>query len=129
MARSGGDHEAALEALEDRMEGPLYTLVRFDADDFEVLYVSEQTYEMYADESAMYEHFDRIFDYVGIDFAEKALFTDVLLSGAGSVRYMTTSLDTVKVVRVYEDARGIFLGVPPSEPVPPLVDVVEDKLL
>lgn len=124
----GGGSEAAREALQDLMEGPLYSLVRFGPDDFEVLYVSEETYQMYPDETAMVDHFERLFDYVGIDFAEKALFTDVLLSGAGTVRYMTTALESVKVVRVYDDSRGVFLAVAPAEPVPPLVDVVEDTL-
>lgn len=128
MPGTSGGTDAALEALDDRMDGPLYTLVRFDADDFDVLFVNDETYEMYPDESAMFDHFDRIFDYVGIDFAEKALFTDVLLSGAGRVRYMTTSLETVKVVRVYDGASGVFLAIDPSEPVPPLVEIVEDQL-
>lgn len=115
-------------ALQDRMSGRLYTLVRFDADDYEVLFVAEETYRLYDDEDDMSEHFDQVFDYVGIDFAEKALFTDVLLSGAGTVRYMTTCLDSVKAVRVYDGARGVFMAVDPDEPVPPLVEVVQSTL-
>lgn len=122
--------DAAVGALEELAEGPLYTLVRFDPDDFEVLHVADATHELYPDESAMCGHFERIFDYVGIDFAERALFTDVLLSGAGEVTYMTTSLDSVKVVRAYgDDATGVFLAVDPEESVPRLVEAVTDHLL
>lgn len=128
MAAPGGSPDGPAAALVERMDGPLYTLVRFDPDDFEVRYVSDATEEMYPDESAMFDHFGRIFDYVGIDFAEKALFTDVLLPGSGSVRYMTTCLEAVKVVRAYDGARGVFLAVDPAEPVPPLVAAVEDTM-
>ncbi|WP_254837633.1 hypothetical protein [Natronomonas marina] len=123
-----GDPGPGIDALRRRTDGSLYSVVRFDPDDFEVLYVGEETYEMYPTDDAMFEHFERIFDYVGIDFAEKALFTDVLFSGSGSVQYMTTCLDSVKVVRLYAGSTGVFLGVDPAEPVPPLVDVVETHL-
>lgn len=130
MSSGTGDVEAAIEALTERADGPLYTLVAFGPDDFEVLYVADETHDLYPDDSAMRGHFERIFDYVGIDFAERALFTDVLLSGAGDVQYMTTSLERVKVVRVYGgDANGVFLALDPDEPVPPLLEVVTDTLL
>ncbi len=78
----------------------------------------------------MYSHFERIFDYVGIDFAERTLFTDVILPDAGDVTYMTTGLDTVKVVRAYgDDATGIFPAVDPEETVPQLVEIVDEQLL
>ena len=130
MSGANGEVEAALEALQAGTDGPVYALVRFYPDDFEVLYVDDATSDLYPGGSAMDDHFDRIFDYVGIDFAERALFTDVLLSGAGDVRYMTTSLDSIKIVRAYGDeAAGVFVAVDPEEAVPPLVDVVTEHLL
>ena len=124
-AGSGDDTDPWLETLHGEVDGTLYSVVMFDPNDFDLRYISEETREMCPTEDAMYEHFERIFDYVGIDFAEKALFTDVLFSGSGRVQYMTTCLETVKVVRVYAGSEGVFLGVDPDEPVPPLVDVVE----
>ena len=130
MSGANGDVDAALEALQAETDGPVYALVRFYPDDFEALYVDDATSDLYPGGSAMDDHFDRIFDYVGIDFAERALFTDVLLSGAGDVRYMTTSLDSIKVVRAYGyEAAGVFVAVDPEEAVPPLVDVVTEHLL
>ncbi len=120
---------ARLEPLRDRVEGTLYSVVRFSADDFEVVYADEATREMYADDEAMLEHFRRIFDYVGIDFAEKALFSDMLLPERGTVRYMTTCMATVKLVRIYAGSEGVLLTVDPEEPVPRLADVVEERLL
>ena len=117
--------DAWLETLRARTDGTLYSVVTFEPNDFELRYVSDETREMYPTDDAMLEHFERVFDYVGIDFAEKALFTDVLFSGAGHVQFMTTCLETVKVVRVYAGADAVFLGVDPDEPVPPLVDVVK----
>ena len=126
---SGGDDPAPIvEALRRRTDGPLYSVVRFDPDNFRILHVAGEAASRYPTESAMVEHFERIFAYVGIDFAEKTLFSDVLLPDAGTVRYMTTSLDSVKVVRIYEESEGIFLGVDPEEAVPPLVDAVGEHL-
>jgi hypothetical protein len=94
-----------------------------------VLYDADRTYTTYPEEGTMLDHFERIFDYVGIDFAERALFTDVLLAGGGDVTYMTTCLESVKAVRAYDDeVTGVFMSVDPDEPVPPLVDVVVEHL-
>ncbi|PSP48725.1 hypothetical protein BRC75_05905 [Halobacteriales archaeon QH_7_69_31] len=130
MSGANGEVDAALEALRAGTDGPVYTLVRFYPYDFEVLYVDDAMNDLYPGGSAMDDHFERIFDYVGIDFAERALFTDVLLSGAGDVRYMTTSLDSIKVVRAYggEDV-GVFVALDPEEAVPPVVEVVTEHLL
>ena len=126
---SGGDNPApVVEALRRRTSGPLYSVVRFDPDNFRILHVAGEAASRYPTERAMVEHFERIFAYVGIDFAEKTLFSDVLLPDAGTVRYMTTSLDSVKVVRVYEGSEGVFVGVDPEEAVPPLVDAVGEHL-
>ena len=124
----GGNPAPVVEALRRRTDGPLHSVVRFDPDDFRILYVAGEAESRYPTESAMVEHFERIFAYVGIDFAEKTLFSDVLLPDAGTVRYMTTSLDSVKVVRVYEESEGVFVGVDPEEAVPPLVDAVGEHL-
>jgi hypothetical protein len=124
------DVNGAVAAVRARAEGPLYTLVQFDPDDFEVLYVSERTHDLYPEEGTLADHFEQIYDYVGSDFAERALFTDFLLAGAGDVTYMTTCLEGVKAVRAYDDdVTGVFLGVDPDEPVPPLVDGVDEHLL
>ena len=120
--------EARLGSLHDRVDGTLYSVVRFGADDFEVVYTAEAARAMYDDDDTMREHFRRIFDYVGIDFAEKALFSDVLLSGQGTVRYMTTCMASVKLVRIYAGSEGVLVAVDPEEPVPRLADVVEERL-
>jgi len=126
---SGGESpDPVVEALRRCTDGPLYSVVRFDPDDFRILHVADETAELYPTETAMIERFEKIFAYVGIDFAEKALFSDVLLSDAGTVRYMTTSLDSLKVVRIYEGSEGLFLGVDPDEAVPPLVETVDEHL-
>ena len=131
MSDSGrtGNDEGWLESLHDRVDGTLYSVVRFGADDFEVMYTAEATRAMYDDDDTMLEYFRRIFDYIGIDFAEKALFSDVLLSGQGTVRYMTTCMASVKLVRIYAGSEGVLVTVDPEEPVPRLADVVERRLL
>ena len=121
--------EGRLKPLHDRVDGTLYSVVRFGADDFEVMYTAEATRAMYDDDDTMREHFRRIFDYVGIDFAEKALFGDVLFPGQGTVRYMTTCMASVKLVRIYAGSEGVLVTVDPEEPVPRLADAVEERLL
>jgi hypothetical protein len=123
------DISETIEALQDRAEGPLYSVVEFDPGQFDILHLADETSAMYPDEEAMVEHFSEIHEYVNIDFAERELFSDELLPGAGSVTYMTTSLDAVKVVRVYDGQRGVFLAVNPDERVVPLAEIVESRLL
>jgi hypothetical protein len=130
MVGGGGDVDAAIAALRERTDGPLYALVAFDPDEFEVLYVPDQTADPSPDAGVMLDDFECVFDYVGIDFAERALFSDGLLPDAGSVTAMTTCLEAVKIVRAYGDGTaGVFLAVAPDEPVPPLLDAVSDHLL
>lgn len=119
----------AVAALEDRTDGTLYTVVAFTPETFETLHVSEETRALYADETAMYEHFESIHDYVNVDFAERRLFSEALLPGAGDVTYTTTAMESIKVVRVYRDREGVFLAVDPDEPVVELVDTVRSRLL
>jgi hypothetical protein len=122
------DVDAAIAGPRERSDGPLYTLVMFDPDDVEVPYVADRTYDRYPDEGAMLDHFERIFDYLRIDFAERARYTDVLLAGAADVMDMTTCLESVEAVRAYDDVTGVFMSVDPDEHVPPLVDVVVEHL-
>lgn len=115
--------------LQSRTEGPLYSVIRYDADDFEPLFVADVTRSMYPDEEVMNDHFERIHDYVNVDFMEMDLFSENLLPAAGEVNYITTGMNDLKIVRVYDGQEGVFLAVNPDETVVPLVEAVEGHLL
>ena len=128
---SGADGETTetVELLRNRSEKTVFSVVRFDSEGFEPLYVADETRTMYPDESAMDEHFAEIHDYINVDFAEIALFSEQLLPAAGSVNYVTTAMDGVKILRVYAGHSGVFLALHPDEAVVPLVDIVDAHLL
>lgn len=124
-----GEVTEAVELLRTRAEETVFSVVRFDPDGYEPLYVAEETRAMYPDEESMDDHFAEIHDYVNVDFAELALFSEELLPAAGSVNYVTTAMDGVKILRVYAGHNGVFLALHPEEAVVPLVDIVDAHLL
>lgn len=115
------DVESALATARERVEGELYAAVEYDSEGFNVLYASDTTVEGYEDEAAMREHFQQIHDYVNVDFTEIELFTGALFPEADRVDYLTTTMDYLKLVRVYRGRQGVLLGLDPDEPVEPLV--------
>jgi sugar/nucleoside kinase (ribokinase family) len=119
----------AVELIRAHAKETVYSVVRFDSDGFEPLYVAPETRAMYPDEVSMEKHFSELHDYVNVDFAEIALFSEELLPAAGSVNYVTTAMDGVKILRVYAGHSGVFLALHPDEPVVPLVDIVDAHLL
>lgn len=124
----GGEVAEAVEVIRDRVDGPLYSVVEYDAGSFNVLYASDETVAAYEDEAAMLEHFGRVHDYVNVDFAEMDLFVGSLFPEADRVEHLTTSMDDLKLVRVYNDRQGVLLGLTPTEPVEPLVRPLLDAM-
>ncbi|MFB6171173.1 MAG: hypothetical protein ABEJ23_01470 [Haloarculaceae archaeon] len=120
--------EEAVEVIRERARDPVFAVVEYDADDFNVLYASDLTVANYEDEAAMLDHFQRIHDYVNVDFAEIDLFVNSLFPAAERVDYLTTRMDHLKLVRVYDGRQGVLLGVAPDEPVEPLVEPLFDAM-
>jgi hypothetical protein len=108
------------------VEGTLYSLVEFDRATFNALYVSEATRGLYDSDAEMDAHFERIHDYVNIDFTEIDLFTRDLFDVADHVRYKATGLDVMTILRVYlGDQTGLFLAIDRGDPIEPLVQAIE----
>ncbi len=122
------DADAAKEAIESVLEGPLYSLVEYDAEAFNPLYVDDETMGFYADEAEMLEHFEQIHSYVHLDFAEMDLFVDELLPVADRVEYIATGMDVLTFVRIYVGNEGLFVAVDPDEPVEPIVEAVKESV-
>jgi quinol monooxygenase YgiN len=122
------DVEAIVAALRERAGESLYTVVEFDADSFNTVYVSPAAREFYEDEAAMQAHFSDIHAYVHLDLVEQDLFTTELFPLADEVRYVSTAMDYLTVVRVYADGEGIFFAVEEDTLVPELVGAIENAL-
>lgn len=123
------DVDAVVEEALDAVDGPLYSLVEFDLERWNDLYLADETREMYDDERQIEEHFSQIHDYVNLDFTEIDLFTDDLLPTADEVRYITTAMDVMTFVRIYVGERtGLFVALDPDEPVEPLVTAIEGAI-
>lgn len=122
------DADAAREAIEAVLEGPLYSLVEYDADAFNPLYVDDETMGFYEDEEEMLDHFEQIHSYVHLDFAEMELFVDELLPVANRVEYIATGMDVLTFVRIYVGSEGLFVAVDPDEPVEPIVEAIKDTV-
>lgn len=132
MAESGDswsvsfDAAAMQDAVQDTVEGTVRSLVTFDKQDFEVLYVDDLTEQFYEDEDQMYAHFEEIHSYVHVDFTEKSFYTEDLFPVSERVRYIATGFDIFTVVRIYFDEEGLFLTLDRDEPVKPVVSAVEE---
>jgi hypothetical protein len=120
------DAAAMQDAVQDTVEGTVRSLVTFDKQDFEVLYVDDLTEQFYEDEDQMYAHFEEIHSYVHVDFTEKSFYTEDLFPVSERVRYIATGFDIFTVVRIYFDEEGLFLTLDRDEPVKPVVSAVEE---
>lgn len=123
------DAAAMREAIEETVDGPLRSLVEFDAEEFGVLYVDGLTLQFYEDEAEMRAHFEEIHSYVHADFTEKAFYTEDLFPVSDRVRYIATGFDVFTVVRVYFEDERLFVTVDRDEPVEPIVEAIEDIYL
>ncbi|WP_255149557.1 hypothetical protein [Halorarius halobius] len=122
------DADAALEAALNT-EATVHSLVEFDKDEFNPLYVSEATRGLYESDDEMAAHFERIHGYVNIDFMETDLFTVDLFDAAERVRYKVTALDVVTIVRLYlDDNTGLFIAIERGDAAEPLVAAIEQSL-
>lgn len=119
------DVAAIRDAVLETVEGPLLSLVEFDVREFNPVYVADGTMAMYENEAHMRAHFERIHDYVHLDFTEQDLFTTELLPTEDRVHYIATRMDALTVVRFYSDDQGLFLGLEAGEPVEPVVQAIE----
>lgn len=118
------DADAAVRLLQDNVEGVLYSVIEFDDETFNILYVDDNTLAFYDDKDHMLDHFDKVHSHVYLDFTEIDLFTDAIFPIAEEVEYITTSMDYMKIVRLYRDRQGLFVALDRDEPVQPLVDAV-----
>ncbi|AHG05400.1 hypothetical protein HALDL1_15055 [Halobacterium sp. DL1] len=119
------DVAAMQAAIEEAVEGSLRSLVEFDADEFNALYVDDLTLQFYEDEDEMQTHFEEIHSYVHLDFTEKEFYKEDIFPLSERVRYLATGFDVFTVVRVYFGDEGLFLSLDRGEPVEPVVDAVE----
>jgi hypothetical protein len=122
----GVETAALVGRLREVLDGELHSLVEFDRDAFNPLFLHDSTLELYPDEERMLEHFDRIHRYVNLDLMEMSLFIDDIVPQADHVRSISTMLDVGQMIRVYVDDRGFFLAVGPDESIPPLVAAIEE---
>ncbi|WP_224268264.1 hypothetical protein [Haloprofundus salinisoli] len=120
------DADAALEAVREAVDGPLYSFAVYTPEAHELLHVDDATRTFYRDREQMLAHFDEIHNYAGIDFAEMELLTEELFPIADRVSYVTTAMDYLKLLRIYFEREGVFLALAPDEPVTELVEAVAD---
>lgn len=120
------DAATIVDAVQDACEGTAYTLVEYDAEVYTPLYIDDAMRAFYENDDQMYDHFDEIHSYIHVDFTEIDLFTDTLFPIADRVEYIVTSLDFLKLVRVYHGRAGFFVSVEPDEPIVDLVEAIDD---
>lgn len=122
------DAAAAFDAMEAVADGPIYSFVEFDKDDFNPIYVDQATVQFYEDVDHMLAHFEEIHSYTNLDFVEMDLFTEDLFPIADEVRYLVVSMDYLQIVRAYRNGDGIFFAIGPDEPIKPLMAAFDAAL-
>ncbi|WP_232702969.1 hypothetical protein [Halobacterium wangiae] len=119
------DVSAMQEAIQETVEGSLRSLVEFDKDEFNTLYVDDLSMQFYEDEDEMMAHFEEIHSYVHLDFTEKRFYREDIFPVADRVRYLATGFDVFTALRIYFDDEGLFLMLDRDEPVEPVVAAAE----
>lgn len=120
------DPDAAVEAARSVAGEGVRTVVTFDREGFDVVYVDDVVDTFYDDREHMLAHYEEIHSYVNVDFTEQDLFTNELFPIAEDVRYMATGLDFSTLVRVYVGEEGLFLSLDRGVDVEAVVEAIED---
>lgn len=119
------DAGTLVDRVQGTVAGTLYSLVEYDQHSLNVVYADEATLEYYRSREHLLEHFERVHSHVHVDFEQMDLFVDDLFPVADQVEYMTTAMDFMTLIRVYNDRNGLFVAVEPDESVRPVVDAIE----
>ncbi|QLK26436.1 hypothetical protein HYG81_02120 [Natrinema zhouii] len=122
------DADRVRQAVQETISGPLYAFCEYNTESFRPLYLSDDTVSTYDSRDAMLEHFEKIHTNVHMDFMQSKLFRNTLFPEAERVEYITTSMDFLKILRVYVGDDGLFISVDPAEPVVPIVDAIKATL-
>lgn len=116
--------DALVDALAGVVDGTLYSVVEYDRVRLNVVYADEATLAFYQDRDHLIAHFEHIHSHVHGDFEQMELFVDDLFPVADRVEYVTTALEFMKLVRVYNEKNGLFVAIEPDEPVQPVVETI-----
>lgn len=116
--------EHLVDELAAVVDGTLYSVVEYDPGRLNVVYAHEATLSFYQDRDHLLAHFERIHSHAHVEFEQLELFVDDLFPVADRVEYMTTALDFMKLVRVYNQKNGLFVAIGPDEPVEPVVETI-----
>jgi hypothetical protein len=122
------DAEAGLTAAREVAGESLYSFIEYTSAEYNVLYASQQTVDLYGSREAMHDHFDGIHSYVHIDFTERDLFSEELLPHAGEVRTIATRQERLTLVRLFHGDGGLVVSLDPDEPIVPVLDAVESAI-
>lgn len=119
------DADRVRQVVQETVSGPLHAFCEYDTESFRPLYLSDETVSIYESRDAMLEHFEKIHTNIHMDFMQSKLFRNTLFPDAERVEYITTSMDFLKILRVYVGDDGLFISVDPAEPVVPIVDAIK----
>ncbi|SDJ52995.1 hypothetical protein [Natronorubrum texcoconense] len=125
---SSFDADRVRRAVQQTVSGPLYSFCEYDTESFRPLYIDDRTIALYDSSDEMLEHFERIHTHVHMDFMQIELFRNTLFPTAERVEYIATSMDVLKLLRVYVGDEALLLALAPDEPVEPIVAVIKETV-
>ena len=122
-----GDAAAGLEAARAVDDGDLLLYVAYDREGFRTHYAAEPLVEFYGGREAMREQFERVHDYVNLDFMEREVFADVL--SVGTPRAFVAYTDNSVLVRLLVGSDGVLLVLEQGADVTAVVEAVESAVV
>ena len=122
----GAEGDALIAAAWESLGSDLRTVVEYDEETYEVLYVSEWLRD-YLGEEGVEETTDDLHGYVHLDFVERDLFGR-LTPGAGAVRTHITRLENATFVRYLVGDAALFLSVDPDADLTALCAAMDEAL-
>lgn len=122
----GPPANALAEALESVTDEELQTVAEYNAQSYQLLYVSEQVAEKHGGIGGVEEEADSLFDYYHIDFLERDLLEDMLW--LGEVGTFVTFLDHGIVIRAHTDCAAVFVALDVTASVDDVQITIENTL-
>lgn len=119
------DAAAALERAREVCGDGLQSFMEFTQDEYNILYVHEDTVGMYRDEEHLRDHYGRVLEHLHMDFLERETMESTLLPNAGEVGSLVTHMDELTLLRVFDGDVGLYIALDPDCSAEAVAEAVE----
>ncbi|MDS0476770.1 hypothetical protein [Natrinema sp. 1APR25-10V2] len=121
------DADAILEKILEICGDQVHSFAEYDAETYNIIYMSEQMADQFDGEDDIAELSDRIHSDYRLDFTEKEMYEDVY-GELGEVRAFSVFFDQNAIFRFVGERTGLYVSLAPDAPFNQVIEAVYDLI-